>query len=130
MIHAAYFSDFKSGPKLLLWGDAAGLEHVALLREKVRSGAPKVALTGFANNAPEIAVLVVAEPRGMQRKSANRFEWKIDSRHIADFLDLITSLAKSDTPGHQYLECGFPGEIVVMVSRDEYLPGEHERHVL
>jgi hypothetical protein len=122
MIHAAYFSDFKWGPKLLLWGDLAGLEHVALVLEKLRSGAPEVALTGFANNAPEILVLVATEPHGMQRKSANRFEWKIDLQHVAGFLDLITSLVKSNTPGHQYLECGVPGEIVVMVSRDKYPP--------
>jgi hypothetical protein len=122
MICASYFSDFKLGPKLLLWGDAAGLEHVAMVLEKLRSGAPKVALTGFANNAPEIAVLGVAEPHGMQRKSASRFEWEIGLHHVADFLDLITSLAKSDAPGHHYLECGIPGEIVVMVSRDEYPP--------
>jgi hypothetical protein len=57
------------------------------------------------------------------RVSGNGFEWGLDSETMIDFADRIDVLGESNQAGHQYLECGVKGEIVVMASCGEYPAG-------
>jgi hypothetical protein len=121
MLRAAYFSDFKQGPTFLFWGDAAGMQQLVTMLQRLPPVGSQIELDGFANRAaPKIIFQSSANPSGMQKKSDQLFQWIIGSKNALDFCDMILQLTAANMTGHQYLECGALDEITVMVARDEY----------
>lgn len=53
------------------------------------------------------------------RNEAN-FEWGLSPEKCSVFSVLLTALADSPSPSHQYLDCNEMDDISVVVSKDEY----------
>lgn len=120
MLQAAYFSFFKDHSDILLfWGDDAELCGL-------RDALDELSSTGkghyFAGQNCGIDLRLAGTSAGASRQGERSFDWAIDRRDAADFRDTVAALIASDRPGHQYLACGTPAEITVMVSRAEYPP--------
>jgi hypothetical protein len=121
ILRSAYFRDFKDGPKILFWGDARALSQLANVLRASSVGTGPLSLGSFSEavDRKTIVIRTTSPPRGMQ-VSGSGFEWELDSPTMVDFAEKLDVLAKSNKPGHQYLECGVTGEIVVMASCAEY----------
>jgi hypothetical protein len=123
MLRYAFFTDFMSGPKVVLWGDRNGL---AKLQALLRQASDRGGLFNFADRSDfqsadgSSLVLVCRDrDRGMARAPDGTLTWELTRERADDFVELVAPLLDGK-PGHQYLECGLPDEIAVMVSRGEY----------
>jgi hypothetical protein len=121
MLRYAFFPDFKSGPKLLLWGgntDMAALS--AFLRREVAFSE-----LGFWSAAGDTVIVMPQEGAtgGVIRVKGEEkaFRWKLDASTAEWFAELIDVLAEPSCSGHQYLEhFRSLSDIVVMASCGEY----------
>jgi hypothetical protein len=120
MLRARYFSEFKGGPSLLLWGIAEGMRHLIAVLEKILPAGGEFLMSGFMNDAPNLVLRSAMESRGLHRRQDTLFEWILDPQTVADFRDKVQVLATANRPGHQYLECNTADEITVTVSCNEY----------
>ena len=121
ILRSAYFQDFKDGPKVLFWGDTKAMRDLAGLLNASSVGTEPLALGSFSDavDRKTIVILPTSPTVGMRFRDS-RFEWCLDPETMIDFSDKLNVLAESNKPGHQYLECGVKGEIVVMASCGEY----------
>jgi hypothetical protein len=120
-LRSAYFPDFKGGPKVLFWGDAAALHQLGTSLERASARSERQELAEYCDfiDGKEIALERAARSRGMV-PIAGGFRWVLRGEHAARFASLINALARSNVPAHQYLVCEARGEIIVMVSSGEY----------
>jgi hypothetical protein len=128
-LRSAYFPVFKWGPKVLFWGDAEAKRQLAGILEIAATQAgphPLDWLCEFVDGKP--IVLQVKDQAVGMTASQEGFAWIVSSEQAVDFASMINVLAESNTPGHQYLECGTTREISVMVSRGEYPDDLHPRN--
>jgi len=122
-LRSGYFQKLNGSPKVLLWGDLAGMHALgAFLRQLLI--APRVTILGdFCEpvDGKKITVRMRANRRdtGMRLKSGD-LEWTLRPQSLDDFAALVDALTTSDKSGHHYLSCGVTDEITVMVSRGEY----------
>jgi hypothetical protein len=117
-LQSAYFEEFKDGPKVLLWGDAAGMRKLSdLLRDLHRAPDFRPLSTICQSvDGKEIAIKVSSHATGMHF-NRETLEWNLSSTLADDFAELVEVLTTA-TNGHQYLDCG--DGITVMVSVGEY----------
>jgi hypothetical protein len=122
MLRHAYFSNFKQGPKLLVWGNAADIREFAdfLATTVHKSDGFTSSIPGIAVDDSEVLLVRSGHCDGLQRAANNAFSWCVDRESLSEFIDMVDALAAADGPCHQYLECSVAGEVTVMVSRDEY----------
>ena len=127
MLRYAFFPDFKSGPKLLLWGDNADMMTLSTFFRQMAAAPREVSLSevGFCSAAGDDVILVPQEGAygGVTRVRGEEkaFCWELDASSAEWFAELIDVLAVPSKSGHQYLEhlrCS--GDIVVMASCGEY----------
>jgi hypothetical protein len=121
MLRTAYFEDFKDGPKVLLWGNRRDMQSLANLLRASSVGTGPLGLDSISNavDGKPIVIETMTPARGLQPRGYG-FEWSLNPETMNVFAELVDKLAESDQPGHQYLECGADGEVMVMVSRNEY----------
>ena len=120
MIRAGYFPNFKDRrPTVLFWGNADGMRHLISMLGKLPAVGGQFRMGDFANDAPALVMRSATTSLGMQRRQGS-FEWILEPKAAADFRDKVPVLAEANLPGHQYLECGATGEIIVVVSCGEY----------
>jgi hypothetical protein len=105
MLRSAYFDDFKSGPKVLFWGDGAEIAKLSGWLRAASSGQELLGLRSFTNavDAKEIVIRPAAVSTGMRAKGAF-LDWGLNSEAMLEFAGLIDGLAETDKPSHQYLE--------------------------
>ena len=122
-LRSAYTATFNGGPKVLLWGDAAGLHALSTFLRKMLIVPCAMTLGEFceAVDGKTISVRMRANRRdtGM-RLNHQGLEWTLRPQSADDFAELVDALAASGKSGHQYLTCGVTDEITVMVSHGEY----------
>jgi hypothetical protein len=127
MLRYAFFPDFKSGPKLLLWGDNADMLTLSAFLRQMAEAPREVALSevGFCAAAGD-AIIVMPQKRsggGVARIQGEEkaFRWELDASSAQQFAELIDVLAEPSSRGHQYLEHWWSNsDIVVMASCGEY----------
>jgi hypothetical protein len=120
-LRSGYFEDWKGGPTVLFWGDAAGIRE---LRDFLRSacGAPNALTLDRLCEAVDrraITVRAASDPRdtGM-RFARGGLEWRLHRGLAEEYAEKIHVLASSSS-GHQYLDAP-GGQIAVEVSIGEY----------
>jgi hypothetical protein len=124
ILRSGYFENLKSGPKVVFWGNQRAMNELAGILRACSVGTGALSLDSFSEAVDGRTILIktVSPPVGM-RARANGFDWALDADTMTNFADMIAVLAESCEPGHQYLECGASGEIVVMASCGEF-PGD------
>jgi hypothetical protein len=121
MLRSGYFDDFKSGPKVLLWGDREAMQKLAALLRAASIGHGPLGLDSFSEAVDGRSIVIEPTSRSYGMISQDGwFRWGLDPETSSQFAEMIDVLAEVKEPGHQYLECGVLDEIVVMVARDEY----------
>ncbi|MGB7693336.1 MAG: hypothetical protein WBM12_10730 [Pseudolabrys sp.] len=122
-LRSTYTATLNGGPKVLLWGDAAGMRALSDFLRKMLIVPRAMTLGEFceAVDGKTITVRMRANRRdtGM-RLNHEGLEWTLRPQSAADFAALVEALAASGKSGHQYLTCGVTDEITVMVSHGEY----------
>ena len=126
-ISIGYFAEFHD-PTVLFWGSSEAMYQLAaFLRSMARHGKGKALLNeeNWINPRRDIRIWfeVSQAASGMNKAPGTAgadFNWSITERQALEFADLIESLAESQKPGHQYLDCEDKDEFVVVVSRGEY----------
>jgi hypothetical protein len=120
-LRSTYFTGFKGGPTLLIWGDAAGMGALSrLLREAaVHGGDDTFKLKTIADpiDGKIVNIRKSSSSLGL-RPSGSGFEWVLDAETLTRFADLVDPLEGSI--GHQYLDASPGVAATVMVSRGEY----------
>jgi hypothetical protein len=127
MLRYAFFADFNSGPKLLLWGDNSDMLTLSAFFRQMAAAPREVPFNevGFCSAAGDIVIVVpqegsyggVTRVRGQEKA----FRWELDASSAERFAELIDVLAVPSARGHQYLEhLRSSGDIVVMASCGEY----------
>jgi hypothetical protein len=122
-LRSAYFPTFNGGPKVLLWGDAAGMHALSDFLRGMLSVPRIVVLTEFCE--PIDGKIITTRMRANRRDTGMRLNnkglvWTLRAQSADDFAELVDTLASSGRSGHQYLACGVTDEITVMVSHAEY----------
>jgi hypothetical protein len=127
MLRYAFFPDFNSGPKLLLWGDNADMAALGAFLRQMAMAPREVALSevGFCSAAGDTVIVM---PQKGNRGGVTRvlgeekvFRWELDASTAEWFAELIDVLAEPSCRGHQYLEhLRSSSDIVVMASCGEY----------
>ena len=126
-ISVGFFADFHD-PTMLFWGSSDALRRFAgFLRNAGRQGRVRAILNEENGINPirgiRIRLEISVRASGMLRASgaaAPDFTWCITATQADKFADLVESLAKSQKPGHHYLDCEARDDIVVVVSMGEY----------
>jgi hypothetical protein len=126
MLRHAFFPAFNGQPTFLLWG-ARG--DMAILRDaltRIANGEPNLIVTNLPDvksvDASTLLLKAVRRNTGLRRASPDElfFEWGLDHEWALDFAEKVDVLARSDHPGHQYLEIIGTEDATVEVSSDEY----------
>jgi hypothetical protein len=127
MLRYAFFPDFKSGPKFLLWGDNADMLTLSAFFRQMAAAPREVRLSevGFCSAAGDTVIVVPQEGSygGVTRVHGQEkaFRWELDASSAEWFAELIDVLAVPSERGHQYLEhLRSSADIVVMASCGEY----------
>ena len=126
-ISVGFFADFHD-PTVLFWGSPEALDQLAtFLRSLARQGKGTTSLNEENWINPRRGIRLRLEisqaASGMIKAPGTAeadFTWRITPRQALNFADQIESLAKSQKPGHHYLDCEAKDEVVVVVSRGEY----------
>jgi hypothetical protein len=122
-LRSGYFHKLNGSPKVLLWGDLAGMHALGGFFRQLLVVPRVTTLDDFCEpvDGKKIAVRMRANRRdtGMRLKTGD-LEWTLRPQSLDDFAALVDALATSDKSGHHYLACGVTDEITVMVSRGEY----------
>jgi hypothetical protein len=122
-LRSAYSATLNGGPKVLLWGDAAGMRALGDFLRNMLVVPRAMTLAEFceAVDGKIITVRMRANRRdtGM-RLNHEGLEWTLRPQSADEFAALVEGLAVSGKPGHQYLTCGVTDEITVMVSHAEF----------
>ena len=79
-----------------------------------------ISVPGLSVDNFRVIVRSLRRAAGMSKSNPNAFEWSLDRETAMDFSEKVSVLGDCKSVGHQYLECGTPGEICVMVSCGEY----------
>jgi hypothetical protein len=107
VLRYAFFDDFKGGPKMLFWGQAAGMPVLApvLRRASGRPGTfPIMNDAGFHSvDGSRVTIVSGRDESGLRRRSGTAFDWRMTSETAHDFAELVDGLAGADH-GHRYLE--------------------------
>jgi hypothetical protein len=127
MLRYAFFSDFLSGPKLLLWGNNADMLTLSAFLRQMAVASHEVAFSevGFCSAAGDSVIVL---PQKGSRGGVTRvhgeekaFRWELATSSAEAFAELIDVLAEPSVRGHQYLEhLRSSSDIVVMASCGEY----------
>ncbi len=128
MLRHAFFPDFESGPKVVLWGEAADMQRLidvfAAAANDEGSSYLSDLLDCVSVDGSVIEIETLPEPTGMKRDSADPslFHWGVDQDGWYAFVEQLEPLTRcsSQKPGHQYLRCLADSEITVIVSCGEY----------
>jgi hypothetical protein len=121
----AFFEEFKSGPKVLFWGQPADMPQLAALLRRASSTSGAFRFKDEPNfhsaDGSEITLMCGNHPDGMYRTSPASFQWRMTPDAAVDFADLVEVLANGEH-GHQYLDGWRESAraITVMVSAGEY----------
>lgn len=126
-ISVGFFADFHD-PTVLFWGSSEALDQLAaFLRSLARQGKGTTSLNEENWISPRRGIrlrLEISQAASGMIKAPGTveadFTWRITPRQAFNFADLIESLAKSQRPGHHYLDCESKDDVVVVVSRGEY----------
>jgi hypothetical protein len=119
VMQVAYFADFSDGPYVVFWGNR---DDMTQLRDLLAHFCATEDEHHFGGKQSDVILQSVPRSVGMQKLDDNRFVWRLDARHTAEFRDKVAALVEASIPCHQCLECDVEGEIAVLVSRDEYPP--------
>ena len=122
-LRSAYTATFNGGPKVLLWGDAAGMRALSDFLRKTLVVPRAMTLGEFCE--PVDGKTITVRMRANRRDTGMRLnhkglEWTLRPQSADDFAALVESLAASGKSGHQYLTCGVTDEITVMVSHGQF----------
>lgn len=128
MLRYGYFRDFKSGPKLLIWGEAVDMQRLfeALSLAAAGEGPASLADIADSSSADGSTVLLetVREAAGVERDhdEPDVFHWRVDEEGWYAFQEQVETLTRCNSakPGHQHLQCLADSEIAVIVSCGEY----------
>ncbi|SRR6266849_1851050 len=127
MLRYAFLPDFKSGPKLLLWGDNTDMLTLSAFLRQMAVAPREVRLSevGFCSAAGDTVIVVPQKGAagGVTRVQGEEkaFCWELDASSAEWFAELIHVLAEPSRCGHQYLEhLRSSGDIIVMASCGEY----------
>jgi hypothetical protein len=124
MLRHAYFPDFESGPKLVIWGDADGMRGLMEVFNTAANEPSLFSLCDLSVDGSRIVLETVENPTGMRRdpSDSNTFRWQADQEGWYAFAEQVETLTRCSParPDHQLLECLADGEIIVMVSCGEY----------
>ncbi len=103
MLQSGYFDNFKGGPTLLIWGDAAGLR---MLAEVLRTPpAERLALDRWCKAVDGKPVFILKDRRSSMVPFGDaHFVWRIRPEDATDYADKIEATISTGRPGHQYLE--------------------------
>src|SRR3954451_7970601 len=122
-LHIGFVEDFRSGPAILLIGDAQDFLWLADLIGTRWTGNLSDLLT--ASEQCSIAMTLAYDVCGGVTHLGKDFYWILSDREVREAIAMLRSLAESAKPGHQYLGTG-GGEIEVVASKDEYDPKTFE----
>ena len=128
MLRYGYFHAFKSGPKLLIWGEVADMARLFEALSQMAAGEGPAALTDIADclsaDGSTVLLETVGEAAGIERDEdePDVFHWRVDEEGWYAFQEQVETLTRCTAakPGHQHLQCLADGEIAVMVSCGEY----------
>ena len=128
MLRHAYFAEFNTGPKYLLWGDAEDMTRLMEALAAASNGAPRRTLTDIPDSmsvdGSNVVLETVTRDIGLWQdaRDPGLYHWQVDEECWLMFADLVEPLTRCSThhPRHQYLDCLGENEITVMVSCGEY----------
>lgn len=126
MLRYAFFPDFQSGPKLLVWGGRDDMARLYEALAQVASGDGPPTFNDIPGcrsvDGTSVAFEIVGEAEGVLRDPVepDLFHWRADQETWCWFQELVEPLMHGSNPAHQVLECQAGGDIVVLVSRGEY----------
>ena len=124
MLRHAYFAEFESGPKLVIWGDADGMRDLMEVFNTAAKEPSLFSLCDLSVDGTRIVLETNENPTGVCRdiRDAGVFHWQVDQDGWYAFAEQVEPLTRcsSAKPGHQHLECLADGEIIVTVSCGEY----------
>lgn len=128
MLRYGYFHTFKSGPKLLIWGEADDMQRLYEALSQMAAGEGPAALADIpdciAADNSTVLLETVGEAAGIEPDDTEPdvFHWRVDEEGWYAFQEQVETLTRCTPakPGHQHLQCLADGEIVVMVSCGEY----------
>jgi hypothetical protein len=111
MLRYAFFPDFKSGPKLLLWGDNADMLSLSAFLRQMAVAPREVRLSevGFCLAAGDIVIIAPQKGAagGVTRVHGEEkaFRWELDASSAEWFAELIDASDKNQLRRH----CSEPG---------------------
>jgi hypothetical protein len=124
MLRHAYFPDFESGPKLVIWGDADDMRGLTETFAAAAEEPSLFSLCDLSVDGTRIVLETAEKPTGLRRdtRDTSVFHWQADQDGWYAFAEQVETLTVCSParPAHQYLECLADGEIIVMVSCGEY----------
>jgi hypothetical protein len=120
-LRSAYFATFKGSARILLWGDRMAMQQLSDTLRKGSLSSVHIDLSDICESVDGWPISIKSVTRSFGMKPTSKgYEWGLDAQTFRDFADLAHVLATSKEPRHQFLECGAPGEIAVMVACNEY----------
>jgi hypothetical protein len=124
MLRHAYFPDFESGPKFVIWGDADDMRGLMDVFNTAAKEPSLFSLCDLSIDGSRIVLETTENPTGVRRDTSNPgiFHWQVDQDGWYAFAEQVETLTNCSPakPAHQLLECLADGEIIVMVSCGEY----------
>lgn len=127
MLRYAYLHDCKSGPVLLVWGEALAMAHLHEALVGLAEGEGPALLNDVqgCQSADGSTVLLetVGEAEGLVRDEVEPdvFHWRVDREGWFDFMAQVGQLTHCSPtrPSHKILRCHADDDIAVMVSCGE-----------
>jgi len=120
-LRSAYFSDWRGGPTVLFWGDAAGIRELRNFLRSPLTASNERSLEAFCISVDgrRITIRTVSNERdaGM-RLALKDLEWSLQPELAEDFAHKVHQLTSTGA-GHQYLDAR-GNEVAVEVSIGEY----------
>ncbi|HUO97870.1 MAG TPA: hypothetical protein VMU01_04345 [Rhizomicrobium sp.] len=128
MLRHAFFAEFKSGPKFVIWGDGEDMTRLMEALAAASNGAPNRPLSDIPDSlsvdGSALVMETVAEDVGLwrDRRDPDLYHWQVNEESWLMFAEQVESLTRCSTKrqGHQYLDCLGDDEIAVLVSCGEY----------
>ena len=118
MLRCAYLPDGAFKSVVLLWGQAGDLRELGTLLLSL-STSPREERIGHDDSPGKVMVRFDDHPRGM-RAAGNDLVWEMTPADAARFSELLSALAASPFPAHQYLDCAPGVGLTVKASLGEY----------
>lgn len=118
MLRCAYLPDGARGSVVLLWGQGGDLRELGALFLSL-SISPREERIGDDGSPGKVTVRFSDRPRGM-RAEGNDLTSEIAPADAARFSELLSVLAASPYPAHQYLDLASGRGLIVKASLGEY----------